>query len=202
MAKNRGFVPARHLDGANCFHTERFLKATDQNDRSLIYVGDPVYLLADGTIARLHPAQVTAGLTGNLGVLGVAARVLVNEDGRPRVHGLTQVPAQHPNISLTADADYLDVYTDPGIVYNCGVDGSAGRSMIGQTVGIAATARTTAAGVGGTILDTAVVTAGSVFNPFKIIGMSDFELSGRAGNSDGNVQAIVNYHVYKAAQSF
>jgi len=200
MAKQTYFKPVTHLDDSNCFVTHRFLKATDQNDASLVYVGELVRILASGEVARLTPAQVTAAVDGTFGALGVVARVLVNEAGRPRVHGLSQSPQQHPNISLSGDADFLDVYVDPQVVYQISVDGSAGRSLIGQTVGLVATARTTAAGIPGVMLDTSV--SASSFLPIKIIGIADSELASRAGSVDGKVQCVLNHQVTKVTRSF
>lgn len=198
MAKKTGFRPVGHINGLNCWQTQRFLKTVGSDD-SLVYVGDLVRVSA-GQAHRLLPAQVTAGVDGSFGTLGVVARVLVNEEGRPRVHGLSQSPAQHPNISLTADADFLDVYMDPGIIYEIGMDGSAGRSQIGRTVGIAATARVTAAGISGVILDASL--SASSFLPIRVIGISNSELGTRAGSMDGNVLCVLNHAVLNVTRSY
>jgi hypothetical protein len=190
-----GLTPVRTLDSDNNFTTQRFKKATDQNDASLVYVGDPVRLLSSGQVCRLLPADTSAA--GGAGVLGVVARVLVTEKGRPRVHGL---PDQHPNISLTSQADYLDVYIDPSIVYSTRIAGSASTAEIGQTVNVTTTARVTAAGISGTILDSTA--SASSYNPFKIIGISDFSLDTRLGDASGRVECIVNYGVFTSNNSF
>lgn len=193
MPKSGGFTPVRHLHGLNCFQTQRFQKNTagDAGLTSLIYAGDVVTVTADGTI------KAFTNVSASRAVLGVAARVLINEAGRPRVHGL---PDQHPNISLTAQADYIDVYTDPAIVYECFVDTSAAQSMIGQGFNVLATARVTAAGRSGHLLGTAAEVSAKA--PFKVIGVSDFSLATRAGDAEGRVNAIVNYGILKSLDSF
>lgn len=193
MAKSGGFRPVRHMNGNNVFQTIRRPKniAADAGLNSLIYVGDVVSVTADGTVK--HYQQVSA----TRAVFGVVARVLTNEAGRPRVHGL---PDQHPNISLTAQPDYLDLYVDPGIIYECYVDVSAGASMIGQGMSVLTTARVTAAGMSGDFLGQAAVV--SAKSPFKIEGVSDFSLSTRQGDAEGRVQAIVNYSVFKSLDEF
>lgn len=182
MSVNRaGLTPVRTLDGTNNFTTARFQKSTGSNDASLIYVGDAVRVTANGQVKKI--------ITGQTDVLGVVARVVRNEAGRPRVHGL---PDQHPNISLTADADYLDVYVNPLIVYSGRIAGSAGRSMIGQTMAVTTTARVTAAGLSGMILD--ATSSASSLNPFRVIGVSDFNTSTRLGDSGGRVDVVVQNH--------
>lgn len=182
MSVNRaGLTPVRTLTGTNCFQTSRFQKSTTSQDASLIYVGDAVRVTANGQVKKI--------IAGQTDVLGVVARVVRNEAGRPRVHGL---PDQHPNISLTADADWLDVYVDPTIVYSGRIQASAGTSMIGQTVAVDATARVTAAGISGMILDSTA--SASSLNPFRIIGVSQFNTDTRAGDSGGRVEVVIQNH--------
>ena len=195
MPSSGGFSPVRTLDGSNTFSTQRFRKLEDNGDASLVYVGDVVMMTANGRVKRLLAAQTTAA--GSVGVLGVVQRILQNEDGRPRVHGL---PDQHPNISLTAQADFLDVYVSPEIVYEAFTDTSAGRSMIGQTMNIALTARITAAGRSGMILDT--TSSASQFNPFKVMQVSDFVLDSRAGDVSARVQCVINHSVFNTRSTF
>lgn len=196
MATTGGFYPVRTMNGLNCFNTHRYSKLADNGDASLVYVGDAVMVTANGQVKRLLAAQTTAA--GGVAVLGVVARVLINEAGRPRVHGL---PDQHPNISLTAQADFLDVYIDPAIIYECMIDTSAGRSMIGQTMNVTTTARVTAAGRSGMILDSA--SSASQSNPFKVIGISTFATaSTQTGDATGKVEAIINHSVMNTVLSF
>lgn len=187
-----GFVPVRHITGDNSFATRRFKKTGAATDQALIYVGDPVYILTNGDVRRLTAAEVTAG-AGIVGA-GVVARVLRDEKGTPRVHGL---PDQHPNISLSADTEYLDVYIDPGIVYQANIGASAGASMIGQNATLSAGTRVTAAGLSGSELSLAT-SAASNEAPFRIVGMSQFSLDTQQGNAAGNVECMFNTHWLKS----
>lgn len=190
MAKSGGFTPVRTLNGDNIFQTQRFQKWTGGNDRALIYVGDVVAVTANSGMVKRY-VSTSANLVPPVGVV---ARVLINEAGRPRVHSL---PDQHPNISLSAQTDWLDVYTDPGIVYECFTDASAGSSMIGTTMAVTTTARVTAAGRSGMILNATNIV--SAVGPFKVVGISEFQLGSRLSDADGRVEAIINYGLFKSA---
>jgi hypothetical protein len=182
-----GLWPIRHLAGDASFQTQRIKKDVGGNDASLVYVGDPVRLVS-GKAIRLLAADTSA--TGP-GVFGVVARILRDENGRPRVHGL---PDQHPNISLTADDDWLDVYTDPGIVFGARADASAGNSIIGAGLNVAATARVTASGISGVLINATAVSANTA--PFRGVGMSDFDVNG-LGDTAGRVEVVMNFHPFK-----
>lgn len=184
-----GLHPVRHINGSGDFTTQRVKKSVAGGDASLIYVGDPVRL-ASNKVTRLVAGDTSAG--PGPGVFGVVARILVTEAGRPRVHGLSNSPAQHPNVSLTADDDWLDVYVDTGIVFAARVDGSAGASLVGSGVNIAATARVTAAGISGTIINGTAVSANTA--PFVVLQVSPFNTTTQAGDSSpARVEVMINY---------
>lgn len=188
-----GFHPVRHLAGGTDFQTQRIRKdGATGADASLVYVGDPVRLVS-GRALRLVAADTSA--TGP-GVFGVVARVLVNEDGRPRVHGL---PDQHPNISLSADQDWLDVYTDPGIVFSCRVAGSAVNELIGSGLNVATTARVTAAGISGYMVNATAVSAGTA--PFLGVAVSNFDLDGGGSDAGGRMEVVMNYRPWSSLGS-
>lgn len=178
-----GLHPVRHVAGEASFQTQRIQKDSGGGDASLVYVGDPVRLVS-GKVIKLQAADTSA--TGP-GCYGVVARVLVNEAGRARVHGL---PDQHPNVSLTADADWLDVYTDKGIVFAGRADASAGDGLIGSGLNTATTARVTAAGISGTLLNATAVSANRA--PFLCVGMANFDLDG-GGDTAGRIEVIINF---------
>lgn len=186
-----GLVPVRHITGDNSFTTRRFKKTGAATNEALVYVGDVVYILADGSVRRL---VATPSAANGPTMVGVVANIYTDEQGTPRVHGL---PTQHPNISLSADTDFLDVYIDPGIVYAANIGTSAGGSDIGSNAQVSAGARVTAAGQSGTTL--AVTT--SADGVFKIIGMSQFQLGTRQGNTNGDVEVIVNSQWLKSTTS-
>ena len=187
-----GFWPVRHLNGGATFQTTRIRKDSTppKLDEALIYVGDPVRVLS-GKAVRISAADCSAL---SCGLFGVVARVLVNEDGRPRVHGL---PDQHPNISLTADADWLDVYTDPGIVYSCRVAGSATNELIGSALNVASTARVTAAGISGAMINATAVSANTGL--FVGVAVSNFDLDGGGSDAGGRMEVVMNYGPLKTA---
>lgn len=185
MAK--GFTPSRHITGDNSFTTRRFQKITGGNDSALLYVGDACYIDANGQVSRLTSAQVTAG-AGVIGV-GVVAGIYTDSAGTPRVHGL---PDQSPRISLSAQADWVDVYIDPNIVFVGTISTSAGLTNMGQNCTVSAGARVTAAGQSG--MELAVLTSAiSSEAPFKIVGIGPFDLSTpNQGSSSGQVEVVFN----------
>lgn len=181
-----GLWPVRHQSGEASFQTQRVKKETGENDASLVYVGDAVRIVS-GKAIRYTAGDVSGGVAPP--VFGVVARVLRDEAGRPRVHGL---PDQHPNISLTADADWLDVYTDKGIVFAARIAGSATNELLGSVLNVAATARVTAAGISGTMLNATAVSGDR--GPFTVVGVSNFDLDGGASDAAGRCEVIMNYH--------
>ncbi len=187
-----GFRPIRHLAGHNTFSTQRFQKSTTADDTTLIYVGDPVKLTS-GKVVRY---MSTDGGVGQA-VLGIVARVLVSEAGRAKVHSLT-VNGQHPDISLTADADWFDVYVDPGIVYAVNCDVSAGSGSIGAACNVKVTGRNTAAGISGSRL----TLSGTANAGFKIIGMIPAIGESSVKSALGNVECVVNYGITKSTGTF
>jgi len=187
-----GLWPVRHMTGAGVFQTQRIRKDSGADDSSLVYVGDAVRAVSGKAI------RYTAGdCSANVGppVFGVVARVLVDEKGRPRVHGL---PDQHPNISLTADADWLDVYTDPGIVFAARIAGSATNELIGSVLQIATTARVTGSGISGTMLNATPVSGDR--GPFVVVAVSDFDLDGGGSDAGGRCEVVMNYSSLKVPQ--
>lgn len=187
-----GLYPTRSFGGDASFQTQRVRKDTGDGDASLIYVGDAVRLVS-GKAIRYTAGDVSGSVAPT--VFGVVARVLVNEDGRPRVHGL---PDQHPNISLTADADWLDVYSDPSIVFLARIAGSATNELIGSVLNVASTARVTAAGISGTMLNATAVSGDR--GPFTVVAVSNFDLNGGASDLGGRCEVVMNYNAFKVPQ--
>jgi len=180
----------RHLNGNGGFQTQRIRKDSGENDASLVYVGDAVRVVS-GKAVRYLATDVSSSIAPP--VFGVVARVLVNEAGRPRVHGL---PDQHPNISLTADADWLDVYTDKGIVFAARIAGSATNEFIGTVLNVASTARVTAAGISGMMLNATAISGDR--GPFTVVAVSNFDLDGGGSDAGGRVEVIMNYHALES----
>lgn len=189
-----GLTPVRTLGGKSSFRLESYQKSTAGGDESLVYVGDPVKLNADGTVQRLVAADTSAAAASFIGVVEGIAQ---NEEGQPRVHALTN--GTNPRISATADADWLRVCVDPDVVYAARIAGSAGQSQIGSTVNVTTTARVTAAGISGTILDATVSAAGE--NPFRIVNLSVDNLDGQVSDSKGRVEVIANNHAFRGTTS-
>ncbi len=181
-----GLWPVRHSVGGGDFQTQRIRKDSGSDDASLVYVGDAVRLVS-GKAIRYLAADVSSSIAPP--VFGVVARILVNEDGRPRVHGL---PDQHPNVSLSGDADWLDVYTDKGIVFAGRIAGSATNELIGSVLNVASTARVTAAGISGTLLNASAVSGDR--GPFMVVAVSNFDLNGGGSDAGGRCEVVMNYH--------
>lgn len=182
---NGGFTPVKALSGETSFTTRRYQKDVSQGAASLIYVGDPVRLTTGGKVAKLLATDTSAA---GPGVMGVVARVLVTEAGRPRVHGL---PDQHPNVSLTADADWLDIYVDPTIVYSGKLNAAVTAGVIGLAYNVVAGTPVAAAGISGTKLDNSTG-ASSTLLPFKVVGVSNFSLDSSTSDASGRVEVIIN----------
>ena len=184
-----GLYPVRHMAGEASFQTQRVAKDTGAGDASLIYVGDVVRLVS-GKAIRYLSTDVSSSIAPP--VFGVVARVFVDEAGRPRVHGL---PDQHPNISLTANADWLDVYSDPGIVFAAKIAGSATNELINSVLNVASTARVTAAGISGTMLNATAVSGDR--GPFTVVAVSNFDLDGGGSDAAGRCEVVMNYNLFK-----
>lgn len=184
-----GFKPTRHLTGGvGGKHTQRFQKSTSGSDAELIYVGDPIKLNSDGTVSRWLVADVSAA-AGQL--IGVAAGFKNGSQGRAKTHGL---PDQQPTISLTADTDWVEVYTDPHQVYEVVANATATQALIGAAFNVDVTARTTAAGISGYKLDAA--SSARAENPFQVVGISPLERTLTSAAS-GRVEVIVNNGLFK-----
>lgn len=184
-----GFWPVRHLNGNGSFQTQRLAKETGANDASLLYVGDPVRIVS-GKVQRYLSTDVSSSVAPP--VAGVAARILRDAAGRPRVHGL---PDQHPNISLTADADYVDFYSDYGIVFATKAAGNVSAASINTVVNVTTTARITACGISGTIIANAAVSADR--GPFVITEVSDFDIDNQENDTGGRIGVVMNYNIWK-----
>lgn len=184
-----GLWPVRHLAGDASFQTQRIAKDVGSQDASLVYVGDAVRLVS-GKAIRYLATDVSSSIAPP--VFGVVARVLRDEAGRPRVHGL---PDQHPNISLTADADWLDVYTDYGTVFAGRIAGSATNELIGSVLNVASTARVTAAGISGTMLNATAVSGDR--GPFTVVAVANFDLDGGGSDAAGRCEVVMNYNSFK-----
>lgn len=182
-----GLTPVGHVNGTFDFRTTRIEKnSTGSSDADLIYVGDIVRVNASGQAVRLVAGDTSAaGVTG--GVMGVVAGMYADEAGKPLVFGL---PVQSPRIALSADVRFLDVYTDPGIIYATRTAASAGSSFIGKTMNITTTARNTAAGISGTIIDSTSSAASE--NPVKVVAVSEYQLDTRKGSASGCVNVVLN----------
>ena len=187
-----GLYPVRHMNGSGDFQTQRIRKDSGSDTASLVYVGDAVRVVS-GKAIRYLSTDVSSSIAPP--IFGVVARILVDEKGRPRVHGL---PDQHPNISLSADADWLDVYTDKGIVFAGRMETSATNELIGTVVNVATTARVTAAGISGTLLTVGAVSGDR--GPFTVVAVSDFDLDGGGSDAGGRCEVIMNYHILTSTQ--
>ena len=118
-------------------------------------------------------------------VLGVVAQCL-DSNQKPFTHSQ---PTRGPFIPQST-AGFVDVHTDPYIVYAVQCDASLPAVNIGQLIDVTAGGVNTAAGVSKMAVKFATVTVTSTF-PFKIIGMAPVEL-GTADTANNDVEVIIN----------
>lgn len=188
MAANdpRGFVPSRHLHGLTSFRTQRFPVSADNALHVGIAKGDPVRLIG-GSAVKWSAMSAAHAVPKSL--VGVVAQCLDSNE-KPFTHSQ---PTRGPFIPQST-AGYVDVYTDPGIVYAVQCDASVPAVNIGQLIDVTAAGINTAAGVSKMAVKFATITATSTF-PFKIVGMAPVEL-GKADTANNDVEVIINTHTF------
>ena len=198
-----GFRPIRHITGGagGCFKTRTFQKDGTAIRNNEIHPGDPVILLGTGLVRGLG-FMSAATTPAQRAVVGVVARIVENRQGKPK----TFATSGKDVYSSTAEtSDWIEVYTDPGVVYEATlVDGagaavSAGQTDLGRLVQATAVAANivSAAGQSGYHIQAsapATVNAGL----FRIIDISPRTLTPTTdkGSSTGLVEVVFNQHLF------
>lgn len=190
-----GFRPIGHQTGGagGSFKTRRYQKGA----ASEIFPGDPIRLLGSGLVERLN-ATTAASTPAQRACLGIAARIVADAEGKPKTFDTSGKSVYSPS---AATGDWIEVYTDPGIIYEVVFETSAGQTEIGRlvTTTVNATALTSATGNSGfTIKASAPATANG--GTFRIIDISPRALdqSGDKGSSGGLVLVTIDGHVFAA----
>lgn len=168
MATNnpRGFVPLRTLGSQSSFRTKRY--SVSANNPTVLRVGDPVVLHADGHIRRVDTSAVSAGEPGVLGIVQAG----YTSTGRPFTHNLPGTPNAVP----ASTAGFVDVLDDPNITYLVNADSAANQAQIGQFVRVTAGPANTAAGISGFQIKMVDSTVSSVGSQFQIVGVGPNEI--------------------------
>lgn len=185
----RGFVPSRHLSGRIDFGHE--LHRVSSNNPTSLFIGDPVFLNSDGKVRRIATSAVSVGDRAVLGVV----RAVYNSDGRPLTHNL---PGTGQFIAASTQA-FVDVVTDPDVVFLVNADSAANQGQIGQFVRVTAGPANTALGRSGFQIRMSDATASAVGSHFQIVGVGPNEkLSGLGDTAFGANQdlevLIIDHH--------
>jgi hypothetical protein len=195
MATNnpRGFVPLRTLRGDSNFRTKRF--SVSANNPFTLLVGDPV-VLQNGHVRRVDTSGVSAGEPGVLGVIGG----VYNSNGRPFTHNLPN----SPNAIPASTAGFVDVYSDPDIVYLVNADSAANQAQMGQLVRVTAGPANTAAGISGFQIKMVDATNRSFGHQYQIIGIGPNETidstESQALGAGQDLEVLISDHQYRRSQ--
>lgn len=193
MALNpRGFRAARHLTGSTTFRTTTY--QVDESNPKVIYQGMAV-ALSSGKVVE-HSAAVNANLCG------VVKSVYTATKNRPRTHSLPD----NANSVPASTAAYVDVYTDPDIVYTVIANSGMAETNIGHLCDIVASpSGNPNTGVSRMGIDTTSMAAETSANvatlPFRVIGLAretvkPVTASGFTGNACA-IEVVINAHTFR-----
>lgn len=197
VAKPAGFRPVRHTHGVVSFPTRRFEKDTSgATDANKLVVGDPVRLDQSGKVFKYLATDASAK-QGQY--VGIVARILDNNE-KPKTFSQ---PTRSAQVSLTADSDFVDVYTDPQIVYRVNVDvTSLNTATIGAVATVTASTSSISAGDltgrSPTFLSTGSVITSGATPPFRIVGLTQRVDATVSGGGVQEVEVIANDHMYNS----
>ena len=186
-----GFQLSTRLGGGNVANAQRFQKATNQGENSVIRVGDPIALTSAGTVAR-YPANFS-GATANTRVynwLGVATGIYEDQNGRP----LTHRTVKH---SVTADTHWVDVITDPDAVYEVSYGATANQTVIGSLAYVQYETSAGNVGLSRAGLMSSQPAATALQAGLRIIDIVNLDQDGFTNDQDGRVKVIAADHVYR-----
>ncbi len=194
MALNpRGFRAARHLAGHTTFRTTTY--QVDDSNPKIIYQGMAV-VLSSGKVVEYSAAGTVQP------VLGVVKSVYSATKNRPRTHSLPTTA----NLVPASTAAYVDVYTDPDIVYNVVANSAMNLADIGQGCEIVASpSGNPNTGVSRMAINTttfaAITSANQDSLPFLAVGLAPESVS-PAGNGYGRgnaaaIEVVINNHIMR-----
>lgn len=191
----RGFVPSRHLSGRIDFSHN--LMRVSANNPTSIFVGDPVFLGADG---KVRVVDTSAASVGERAIIGIV-RGVYNSDARPLTHNL---PGTGQFIAASTRA-FVDVCDDPDVIFLVNADSAANQGQIGQFVRATAGPANTALGRSGFQIRMVDQTASAVGSQFQIVGVGPNEkISGLGDTAFGasqDLEVIIIDHHYRRKYS-
>lgn len=192
MANPFGFKAARHLFGQNTFQTGVF--TVDDNNPKAIWIGQAV-TLASGKVVEHTSTSTTP-------ILGVVKATYTSTKNRPRTFSQ---PTSGPFIPMSTRA-FVEVYTDPNIVFEVVANSAASDANIGHLCEIVASpSGNNKTGISDMqISQTTMAAQTSVNNqtlPFRVVGLAMRERApAGAGYADRQViEVVIHDHVYRRA---
>jgi len=184
-----GFRASRHPSGHIQARPYTIASAYAVN----LFEGDPVKLVAAGTIQLATSDGTRTGTTDTVDVLGVLAGVeYVDSNGKPN-------ESNYWPSGTVATQIIAWVYDDPLIEYTVQADGSIAATAIGDQadfVGFTAPGGSTQTGRSAAALDATLVGAGAQ-GQFRIIQFDD-SLDNEAGDAFTKVIVQIAEHTYRA----
>lgn len=205
--RGNGFIPIRSLTGSNIFHTQKF--PVDDSNVTPLYTGSPC-ALSSGKVVHASADNATQAYLGI-----VKATYRGTGKNRPNTHRLPD----NGNFLEASQAGWVEVYTDPFIVYKAEVDSALSLGAIGQvgdfvlTGAAAASGGNNNTGISVAQLDgstfAAQTTANAYTLPFLCLGIAhDEKVANTSGNgynfgtgsSGAAVEVVINHHAFRPQQ--
>lgn len=190
MANPFGFKASRHINGSNCFSTDTFQMASAKTD---IWQGALVYRSSAGVFEQ-------ASSTTTSPVLGVVKACYSNTKNRPLTHNL---PSSGNYITAATTSAYVEIYTDPDIIFEVVADSAASAGRIGMVGAVvASTSGNPSTGVSLQQIDTSNFVAfasAQTADSLLIVGLGKREESKIGGGyAEGNiVEVVINNHIFR-----
>lgn len=187
MANPFGFRASRHINGSNCFSTNTFVTSalTDLWQGQLV-------ILASGLVQEATSTTTTP-------ILGVVKAVYTGTKNRPTTHNLPQTA----NYITAGTSAFVEVYTDPDIIFEVVADSAASAGRIGMVGAILATGSgNPQTGQSRQQIDTsnfAAFASAQTADPLLMVGLGKREEAKiGTGYADGNiVEVMINNHIFR-----
>lgn len=184
-----GFQLSGRVGGGNVAHANRYQKATTHGVNSVIRVGDPVALTSAGTVTRYH-ANTSAGWPATWNWLGVATGIFEDQNGRPLTHRTRKY-------SVTADAHWIDVITDPDAIFEVSYGATANQTVIGSLAYVQYEGSGGNTGLSQAGLSSGQPAATAVAAGLRIIGIVNLDQDGFTNDQDGRVRVVAADHIFR-----
>jgi len=190
----RGFVASRNLDGhSGNFRTERLPVSAD--NATALFMGDPVVRGAQGGVERFDPVNAST-VALQRGLLGVV-RAIYDTNGKPLTHSQ---PTNGPFLDAST-AGFVEVITDPDVVYRVNCSATATRADIGNFAPVTFGVYNSAAGISGAGIDLTTVASGAGEQVFRVLNVAEAgfpdDVTEAAANND--IEVMIADHEYRRA---